>query len=414
MSPGELPLPRVFPFRYAGTSFPSEVLRCRDLPIITSEYMSTRPLTIGYIPIGREHPTVIIAEVACEHRGNMEAAKRLIRAAKDAGADVVKFQLHVPGAEMLPNQIRFWAGSMDEILREVNFPHAAQHRELMASCTEIGIQYLCTPFCEAAVDVLEELAVPAYKVGSGELTNLPMHRKIARICARRDIPAIISTGMSIPEEIAETVAVYEDEGVKDRLILMNCTSEYPATYEHAHLGLIPEFRERFGVIVGQSDHSTEIYTAIAAVTLGAKVVEKHLTIRDLHGPDDLVSLDPEQFRQMVDAIHKIGRGLGTEKFITEAEGPVRAWAHHSVAVIRGIRAGEPITPTNVAVRRPGGGIPAKYFDQRYAHELIGKLAKRDLAPNMLLQWEDLEGVDLTRVQRTSAGDAVPEVQRADA
>lgn len=365
--------------------------------------MLSRPLSIGCIPIGVEHPTVIIAEIACEHRGDIVAAKRLIRMAKDAGADIAKFQLHVPGAEMLPNVIRFWAGSMDEILREVNFGRKEQHQELMAYCAEVGIQYLCTPFCDVAVDMLEELTVPAYKVGSGELTNLPMQRKIAKICAHRAIPAIISTGMSTQEEITETVAVYEEEGAKDRLVLMNCTSEYPATYEHAHLGLIPQLREQFGVLVGQSDHSTEILTVIAAVALGAKVVEKHLTIRELHGPDDLVSLDPEQFRQMVDAIRKIERGCGSEKVVTELEHPVRAWAHHSVAVIRGIRAGEPIIATNVAVRRPGGGIPAKYLDQRYAHELIGKRVKRDLASNSLLQWEDLEGVDLTKVQRTAAG-----------
>lgn len=367
--------------------------------------MTTRPLTIGRTPIGPEHPAVIIAEVACEHRGDMVAAKRLICAAKEAGADVVKFQLHVPEAEMLPDTIRFWAGSMDEVLREVNFPHATQHRELMEYCALVGVQYLCTPFCEAAVDVLEEIAVPAYKIGSGELTNLPMHRKVARICARRGIPAIVSTGMSTLEEIAETVTVYEEEGVRDRLILMNATSEYPTAYEHAHLGLIPALQQRFGVHVGQSDHTTEMYTAIAAVALGAKVIEKHFTIRDLHGPDDLVSLDPEQFRHMVDAIRKVERGLGSEKVVTEAERPVRDWAHHSVAVICGIRAGEPITAANVAVRRPGGGIPAKYLDERYAYELLGKRAKRDLPPNTLLQWEDLDGVDLTRVQRTSAGAA---------
>lgn len=361
-----------------------------------------RNLKIGSVTAGDELPVVIIAELACEHGGDLEVAKRLVRAAKEAGANVAKFQLHVPEAEMVPNSIRFWAGSMDETLQKVNFARADQHRTLKAYCEEIGIQYLCTPFCIAAADVLDEVGVDAFKIGSGELTNLPMLRHIAR----KGKPMIVSTGMSTVEEIADTVAVLEEEHVP--FALMNTTSEYPATYEHAHLGFIPALRERFGVHVGQSDHTTEIYTSIAAVALGARIVEKHFTMRDLHGPDDLVSLDPKQFRQMVGAIRKIERGLGVEKVVTTEEESVRAWAHHSVVTTRTIHAREPITLENVAPKRPGSGIPAKYLDQRYAHELIGKRAKRDLAPNTLLQWEDVDGVDLAKVQRTASGVATRE------
>lgn len=341
-----------------------------------------QPIKLGSVTIG-EGKVVIIAELACEYRGKMESAKRLIEAAKASGADIAKFQLHVPAAEMIPDSIKFWAGSMDEILKEVNFETVAQHRELKAHCEKVGIQYLCTPFCIEAADILDEVGVAAFKIGSGELTNLPMMRHIAK----KGKPMIVSTGMSTLEEIAETVNVLREEQVP--FALMNTTSEYPTRYDHAHLGLIPYLKERFGVIVGQSDHTSEIYTAIAAVALGAKIIEKHFTIRDLHGPDDLVSLDPIEFRRMVEAIRKIEQGLDTTKVVTPEELPVRQWAQHSVVSKVALRKGDNLTLQNVAPMRPGGGIPAKFLDIKYSRSLLGRRVRRDIAPYTLLQWEDL-------------------------
>lgn len=342
-----------------------------------------KEMKIGKILISKNNPAVIIAEVACEHRGNMDSAKRLIKAAKDAGADIVKFQLHVPEFEMVPGAVKFWAGSMDDVLREVNFEKPEQHKELKEYCEEIGIQYLCTPFCSKAADILEKVGVDGFKTGSGELTNFPMIRHIAR----KKKPMIVSTGMSTLEEISETVKVLNEE--KAEFVLMHCVSEYPAKYEHLNLGMVQILKEKFGVITGFSDHTNEIYSAVAAVVLGAKVIEKHFTISDLHGPDDLVSLSPEEFKQMVNGIRKIEVALGTERKVSKEEQVVRDWAFHSVVASRDIKQGEELTLENLIPKRPGSGIEAKYLDPIYSQKLLGKKAKRDLAKDTILQWEDV-------------------------
>lgn len=339
-----------------------------------------KEIKIGKIIISEDRPTVIIAEVACEHRGNMDSAKRLIKAAKDAGADIVKFQLHVPKEEMVSGSIKFWAGSMDDVLKEVNFEKPEQHKELKDYCEKIGIQYLCTPFCIKAVDFLEDVGVEIYKTGSGEMTNIPMMKYIAS----KKKPMVISTGMSTMEEIDETVKAVKEYNTD--FMLMHCVSEYPAKYEHLNLGVMPILKKRFNVLVGYSDHTNDIYAAIAAVALGAKVIEKHFTIRDLHGPDDLVSLDPSQFREMANAIRKVESALGSSKQIYDDEKKVRNWAHHSIVSKIDIPAGTKLIKEILSVRRPGTGIESKYL---YSNMLIGKKAKKDLAKDTILQWEDV-------------------------
>ncbi|KKT74560.1 MAG: CMP-NeuNAc synthetase [Parcubacteria group bacterium GW2011_GWB1_44_7] len=339
-------------------------------------------IKIGHIKISEKSPTVIIAEVACEHRGSLSAAKRLIRAVKEAGADIVKFQLHVPKEEMVPGKIKFWAGPMDEVLKEVNFDKAEEHKVLKNYCKKVGIQYLCTPFCSEAADILEKVGVDGYKIGSGELTNLPMIRHIAQ----KKKPMIISTGMSVFKEIVDTVRVLKEE--KADFVLMHCVSEYPAKYEHLSLGLIPFFKKKFNVMVGYSDHTTEIYPAVAAVVLGAKVIEKHFTLKDLRGPDSFFSLYPTQFRQMVNAIRNIEKALGKEKRVSKEEQIVRNWASHSVVAGRDIKKGDKLTLQNLMPKRPGSGIPAKFLDKKYSSKLLGKKAKRNLPKDTILKWSD--------------------------
>jgi len=343
-----------------------------------------KPIKFGKITISDNKPVVIIAEVACEHKGDMRSAKRLIRATKKSGADIVKFQLHVPEAEMVPNSIKFWAGPMDDVLKKVNFGKLEQHKELKQYCKELDIQYLCTPFCMEASDILEQAGVDAYKIGSGELTNLPMLRHIAR----KKKPMIVSTGMSTMNEIRDAVTVLKNE--RANFMLTHCLSEYPADYENMNLGLIPELRKKFGLMIGLSDHSREIYSALAAVALGANLIEKHFTIRDLHGPDDIVSLDPEEFKNMVSAIRKIEMALGTKKQISKRERVVRDWAHHSVVAAREIKSGEKLSLKNLAPKRPGRGIEAKYLDALYSKKLLGRKAKHSLIQNTILQWHDIE------------------------
>ncbi|PIR66409.1 MAG: CMP-N-acetylneuraminic acid synthetase [Parcubacteria group bacterium CG10_big_fil_rev_8_21_14_0_10_36_14] len=343
-----------------------------------------KDIKFGNIIIGKTTPVVVIAEIACEHMGNMENAKELIRMAKNVGADIAKFQLHIPEIEMVPNVINFWAGSLDKILAKVNIGEKEQHKELMKYCNEIGIQYLCTPFCIEASDILDEIGVKAFKTGSGEMTNLTMIRHIAK----KRKPMIVSTGMCTMDEIRETVAVLKEEGVD--FVLTNCTSEYPANYEHLNLNLINILEKEFGILIGHSDHTKEIYSSIAAVALGARVIEKHFTIRDLHGPDDLVSLDPEEFKELVSAIRKVEKTLFSEKNITKEEQDVRDWAHHSVIAKDDIGAGEVVGAHNLRAARPGTGIPAKFLDKIFSEGLFGRKTKHDIAKNAILQWNDLE------------------------
>ncbi|OGW74324.1 MAG: hypothetical protein A3J72_07160 [Nitrospirae bacterium RIFCSPHIGHO2_02_FULL_40_19] len=348
-------------------------------------------ITFGKLKISKDSLTLLIAEIADSHNGKVETAKKMIKEIKQAGANVAKFQLHLPDVEMVPGSIQMWDGPLYDILKK-NLFTPEMHREIMAYCEEIGLEYLCTPFCPAAVDILDEMGVKAFKTGSGELTNLPLQRKIAKISAKTGKPAIVSTGMSKWEEIAETVKVYEEEGAKSNLILMNCTSEYPPNdYSHANLGLIPRFREEFGVWVGQSDHTVDNYTAYAAVALGAKVIEKHFTLdRNQKGPDHAISLEPAMLKELVEGIRKIEVGSGAERRVSKEEQVVRDWAYHSVVAAKNIKAGEILSLDNLMPKRPGSGIEAKYLDPLYSDKLLGKRAKNDLPKDTILKWEDVE------------------------
>jgi len=348
-----------------------------------------RDLRFGSIKININTPAVIVAELSDGHMGSLEKAKKLAQAAKDAGADVLKVQMHFPDEEMAPG-INMWAGDLQEILKKVLFS-SENHRALKEYCEEIGIQYLCTPFSPKAVDVLNDMGVDGFKTGSGEIYNLPFHRKIAKISAETGKPVFISTGMCVMEEVEETVSIYKEEG--GNFLLMNCTSEYPIKdYAHARLGLIPVLREKFGVMIGHSDHTTEIYTSIAAVALGAKVIEKHFTL-DRNGPfpDDFMSLDPLMMKELVGSIRDIERALkGKDKNIFPEEHKIRSWAFHSVVSDADLKSGDIITFENVRPARPGSGIPAKYLDQKYSAELIGKKTNKDISKNTVIQWDDLE------------------------
>jgi len=334
--------------------------------------------SFGRTQISERNPVVTIAEAACEHLGSLEVAKRMVEAAKEAGADIIKFQMHLP-EEMIPHTIRFWGGSMDEVLARYNLPTEA-HQELIRHCEEVGIQYLCTPFCATAADVLDGLGTLAFKTGSGEMTNLPMLRHIAR----KGKPMIVSTGMATIDEIEEMVMALRVEDAK--FMLMHCTSAYPPRYDQINLRFIGHLKEKFDVLVGYSDHTPDVWTALGAVVVGAKVIEKHFTLdRALKGPDYHISLEPNEFHTMVEAIRKLEAALGSEKMIHAEEETVRRWAHHSVVSLCAIPAGSRITPEMIGVKRPGWGVPAKQLEAFYGH-----VAKRDIPANSFLKWEDVE------------------------
>ncbi|PYR64486.1 MAG: hypothetical protein DMF91_00010 [Acidobacteria bacterium] len=235
------------------------------------------------------------------------------------------------------------------------------------------------PGAEAA-DFLEAIGVPAFKTGSGELTNLPLQRHIAR----KHKPMIVSTGMSTPEEIDRTVQTVRAEGAP--FALMHCTSTYPTPYEHVQLGYISRLQERYRVPVGLSDHTLGSYMAFAAAATGANLFEKHVTVsRSLPGPDQQGSMEPAELRELVQGIRAIEKANGATKTIQPGEQDVRNMAHHSVVSIREIAAGATIAAGDVWAKRPGTGIPARQLD-----EVIGRVAKRSIPADRLIRWEDLE------------------------
>ena len=352
-----------------------------------------KELKLGKVKIGGNNKTAIICEIGVDHMGSMEKARKMIDAAKACGADIAKFQIHQPTVEMVPNHpaTKFHGGSLTDVFKKSHLT-AEQHRKLKEYCEKVGIQYLCTPFCPSSVDLLNDVTkVDGFKTGSGEVTNLPHHRRLAQISAKTGKPVLVSTGMCTMDEIAETVAVYKEEGALDNLVLTVCTSEYPLEkYNDISLGLIPKMRDLFGVWVGYSDHSKDNRIAMAAVAMGAKVIEKHLTLAyDESGCDDSVALTPAMFKELVEGIRRVESTLGSEKIVRPEEWKTRSWAFHSILTNKPIRKGGAITDKNTRPGRPGVGIPAKYWDKKYSAALFGRSVKHDLPKDHVLQWEDL-------------------------
>ena len=364
-------------------------------------------LAFGKFTISESSPTLIIAEFSDGHQGSIKHAKQLIDAAAASGADVVKFQMHLPEVEMTKGVV-VWAGDLQDILKK-SWLSPEGHAKMIDYCKEVGVQYLCTPFSPAATDVLEQLGVDGFKTGSGEVCHLPHHRKLAKISAKTGKPVFVSTGMSTMEEIAETVSIYTEEG--GHPVLMNCTSEYPVKdYSHMRLGLVSRLRKQFNVFTGHSDHSLDALTTYIAVGLqGAKVIEKHFTL-DRNGtfPDDSMSQDPAMMKELIDNVRKLekdpeyisklirGRELDalktlsvSEKVVTVEEQIIREWAFHSVVSSSNLKKGEALSLTNVRPARPGWGIPARYLDERYSHELLGKKVNKAIPTDQVVYWRDL-------------------------
>lgn len=339
-------------------------------------------LRIGNRMIGKDAPAFIIAEACDNHLGDLEVAKKMARIAKLAGADAVKYQHHIPDEEMLRDGVPMSA-NFNMPLYEFLQLYALtlqQHYELKQYCEEIGIQYLCTPFSRKAAEELNEMGVDAFKIGSGELTDIPTLKVIASFGK----PMILSTGMAEWHEIDETMAAIRP--INERIALMNCTSEYPAKHEDVNLGVIQQLRNRYDVVVGHSDHTPDIYTCFAAVALGAKLIEKHIILdRRQPGPDQSVSIEPFELYELVKGIRRIEVALGDKKTVHDQEKPIRSWAHRSVVSLQDIPRGASITPEMVWTKRPGTGILAKYLD-----EVIGKTAKVDIPKDHLIDWEELE------------------------
>jgi len=330
--------------------------------------------------LGRFDGVFIIAEVGVNHNGDVELAKRMVDAAKESGADAVKFQTF--RAEDLVTRGTRTAGyqkettgegsQFDMIAKLVLAPE--EYIDLCGYCAEKEIMFLSTPFDFSSVDLLESLDVPAFKLSSGDITNLPLLAYIAK----KGRPMMISTGASTMDEVEDAVVTVREAGLDD-LILLHCVSTYPAADSDVNLRAMLPLHERFKVPVGYSDHTMGIAVPIASVALGAALVEKHFTLdTSLEGPDQRLSLDPAGFRQMVDGIRKVEQSLGDGvKRPTENEGREIYLARKSLVASRPLIAGTILTREDVAIKRPQGigMLPARYED------VMGARLTRDLAPD---------------------------------
>jgi N-acetylneuraminate synthase len=326
----------------------------------------------------------IIAEGADAHYGSIARAKEMIEAASVAGADAIKFQHHLPDEEMLPDipMSKNMKVPLYEFLKK-NALTIEQHVELFEFAESRDIQYLCTPFSYAAALELETRipTLPAFKIGSGEMMDFPSLEKIIKFKK----PMIISTGMS---EKAEILEMYEFVSSRtDEIIIMNCTSAYPPSYKDLHLKFISELIRIFPKsIIGHSDHTNEIYSSIAAIALGAKVIEKHVTVDSkLSGPDADVSITFNALEELVKASKKIALGLNANKQIHDSEQEIISWARRSLVYTRNLRAGHIITNDDIWTKRPGTGIPSKDF-----WKFLGKKLKKGIEENTLVSEMDFE------------------------
>ena len=320
----------------------------------------------------------IIAEAGVNHNGDLAMAKEMARVAKECGADMVKFQTAVPElvVSRFARKAEYQMQTTDagesqlDMIRRLHFSFEG-HKGLKEYCDSIGIQYLSAPFDIPSVRFLGSLNLPLIKIPSGEITNLPYLEEVGRL----HTPVLLSTGMSTLGEITDALGVLDDNGCPEATIL-HCNTQYPTPYEDANLTAMMELFEQFGLPVGLSDHTPGWECDVAAAVLGAQVIEKHFTLdKSLPGPDQKASLDPAEFRAMVDAVRHTEAALGDgRKHVTASEAPNKAVARKSIVAAKPIPAGEVFTADNLTTKRPGDGIsPMRWY------EVLGRTAKRDFA-----------------------------------
>lgn len=332
--------------------------------------------------------TIIIAEAGVNHNGSLEMAKQLVDKAVEAGVDYIKFQTFKASklvtktakqAEYQQKNIGKEGDSQYQMLKKLELS-PEDHEVLIAYCKERGIKFFSTAFDFDSIDYLHSLNLGLWKVPSGEVTNYPFLKRIAAYNEK----TILSTGMCDMEDVRAAVeALYKNGLAKENLILLHCNTEYPTPFEDVNLKAMDALRKEFGVEVGYSDHTKGIEVPIAAVALGATVIEKHFTLdRTLPGPDHKASLEPDELKAMVSAIRNIEKAVGGDgtKHVSESERKNIAIARKSIVAACDIKAGEVFTEQNLTVKRPGNGIsPMRWED------VIGKTAVRDFNEDELIE-----------------------------
>ncbi len=343
-------------------------------------------IKIGNRSIGPGHPVYVVAELSANHNQDFEQAVRIVQAAKQAGVDAIKLQTYTPDtitiasdrAEFRIKGGTLWDGrNLHDLYGEAYTPWEWQPK-LQKVAGDLGLDFFSAAFDASAVDFLEKMSVPVHKIASCELVDIPLIRKMAE--TRK--PLIMSTGMASVEEIEEAVQTARQAGAT-QIALLKCTSAYPAPPEEMNLRTIPELSRRFGVPAGLSDHTMGISIPVAAVAVGACIIEKHITLsRSAPGPDSAFSLEPQEFKAMVEAVRDVEKALGTVHFgISEKEAGTRIF-RRSLFVVQNMKQGAQFTAENVRSIRPGQGLHTRHMT-----EVMGRRAARDIERGTPLSWE---------------------------
>jgi len=341
-------------------------------------------MKIAHREIGPDHPPLVIAEIGINHGGSLDVAKEMVRLAAASGCECIKHQTHFLDDEMTDEAKAIFPPNADvsiwHVMERCALPAEAEV-DLKAYTESLGMIYLSTPFSRKAADFLDEIGVPAFKIGSGEADNLPLIRHIARFGK----PVILSTGMQTIDSVRASVKILDDAGID--YALLECTNLYPSPPEIVSLRGVTELKSAFPkAVVGFSDHSIGPEMALASVALGASILERHYTdSRYRQGPDIINSMDPSELRHLVDRSREIWIAANNPKSRTPAEEPVYRFARASVVADRDLPAGHVIAETDIWARRPGSGEIAGYdFDK-----VVGKRLTRAVTRNTQLKWSDL-------------------------
>ena len=346
-------------------------------------------ITIGDKKIGAEYPTYFIAEIGGNFDGSIDKAKRLIDAAKESGADCAKFQTFT--AETIVSEGGFskmelhgvhgsWGRTVTEVFKDVELP-LEWHYELVDYCKSVGIDFSTSPYYKEAVDLCVEMKLPFIKIGSGEITWLEMIEYIAS----KGIPIMLATGDATMSEIDEAVRTIERTGNKN-LVLMQCITNYPSKIDSANVNVLKTYQRAFDCLTGYSDHSPGHVVALASVVLGGRVIEKHFTLdKTCKGPDHPHSMEPDEFKFMVDSIREVERAMGsTRKEVVEEESETVYVQRRCLYAKNDLKKGQVITLDDIDVLRPALGIQPKFKET-----IIGKTVNKDIPAREPIFWEDL-------------------------
>ena len=349
-----------------------------------------KPVTIKDFIIGPGNPCFIIAEAGVNHNGDISLARKLIDAAAKAGVDAVKFQSFIPEDLVTPQtekalyQIETTGkkGSQFDMLKKLELSKD-QQAELKGYCDKIGILYLCTPYEKKSADMLEEIGVSAYKVASTDTSNTPFLRHLAQ----KNIPVLLSTGMSTLGEIEESIAELKKYGLDGKIVVLHCTSEYPAPVNEINLRAMKTMEIAFKCPVGFSDHTPGIGASPWAVTVGACVIEKHFTLDcNMEGPDHRASIEPMELSELVMTIRNVEAALGDGiKRPMPSEMANKSQMQKSLVATRPISAGEVILESDLTSKRPGSGLTPNWY-----YSIAGKKATKNIPENSLITLADID------------------------